>query len=221
MTTRPKGCATTHANHPDVRAALDALEGIPLADTTDFFGFGGSSGATGALVQPADDGRVIIYWQEGGSHRSPDGTPFTAELKAVADKLRAAGWEVEPRFKVRLSARRPAENPQARTVTPQPQPLNVDQEVEFDDGRGNMLTGVITRVWDKPLTDPYVTVVTSFEDRPRKFVRMSSRVQRTAGAQLAGEGMPDCTFTQHGDRGLCSCMDCIEYTADQNGEYGC
>jgi hypothetical protein len=64
-------------------------------------------------------------------------------------------------------------------ITPQTRPLQADQEVEFDDGRGNTLTGVITRVWDKPAKDPYVTVVTSFEDRPRTFVRMSSRVQRT------------------------------------------
>lgn len=60
--------------------------------------------------------------------------------------------------------------------------LQADQEVEFNDGRGNTLTGVITRVWDKPAADPYVTVVTSFEDRPRKFVRMSSRVQRSSRA---------------------------------------
>lgn len=61
----------------------------------------------------------------------------------------------------------------------QPASLAVDQEVEFDDGRGNTLTGVITLVWNKPAADPYVTVITAFEDRPRKFVRMSSRVQRT------------------------------------------
>jgi hypothetical protein len=68
-------------------------------------------------------------------------------------------------------------------ATTQPaETLDVDQEVEFDDGRGNTLTGVITRVWNKPANDPYVTVVTSFEDRPRKFVRSSSRVQRTSRA---------------------------------------
>lgn len=60
--------------------------------------------------------------------------------------------------------------------------LQAGQEVEFDDGRGNTLTGVITRVWNKPARDPYVTVVTSFEDKPRTFVRMSSRVQRTSRA---------------------------------------
>jgi hypothetical protein len=103
----------------------------------------------------------------------------------------------------------------------QPQPLAVDQEVEFDDGRGNTLTGVITLVWDKPKADPYVSIVTSFEDRPRKFVRSSSKVQRTAGRSAAGEPLPDCTFTQHGVRSLCSCLDCIEYTAEQDGEYGC
>jgi len=63
--------------------------------------------------------------------------------------------------------------------TTQPQSLKVNQEIEFDDGRGNTLTGVITRVWNKPAKDPYVTVVTSFEDRPRRFVRMSTRVRRT------------------------------------------
>lgn len=105
--------------------------------------------------------------------------------------------------------------------TTQPQSLAVDQEVEFDDGRGNTLTGVITLIWDKPKANPYVTVVTSFEDEPRKFVRMSSRVQRTANAPAGGAPLPDCTAVQHGDRSLCNCMDCIEYTAEQDGDYGC
>lgn len=101
------------------------------------------------------------------------------------------------------------------------QPLAIDQEVEFDDGNGNTLTGVITLIWDKPKADPYVSIVTSFEDRPCKFVRSSSKVQRTSGAATAGGPLPDCTFTQHGVRDLCSCLDCIEYTAEQDGEYGC
>ena len=106
--------------------------------------------------------------------------------------------------------------------TTQPTPLVVDQEVEFDDGRGNTLTGVITLVWDKPKADPYVSIVTSFEDQPRKFVRMSSKVQRTAGTPTGGAPLPDCNAALYGgDRSLCSCMDCIEYTADQDGEYGC
>lgn len=109
----------------------------------------------------------------------------------------------------------------AMTSTSQPQSLAVDQEVEFDDGRGNTLTGVITLVWDKPKADPYVSIVTSFEGQPRKFVRMSSRVQRTAHAPAGGAPLPDCTFTQHGDRSLCGCMDFIEYTADQDGDNGC
>ena len=91
------------------------------------------------------------------------------------------------------------------TATTRTPTLAVDQEVEFDDGRGNTLTGVITRVWDKPATDPYVTVVTSFEDRPRKFVRMSSHVQRTAPFPAGDSSLPDC----------------IEYTADQDSEEGC
>jgi hypothetical protein len=98
--------------------------------------------------------------------------------------------------------------------TTQPTALAVDQEVEFDDGSGNTLTGVITLVWDKPKADPYVSIVTSFEDQPRKFVRRSSKVQRTH-ALADGAPLPDCTFAQHGDRSLCCCMDCIEYTAEQ------
>jgi hypothetical protein len=101
------------------------------------------------------------------------------------------------------------------------QSLALGQEVEFDDGRGNTLTGVITLVWNKPKADPYVSIVTSFEDQPRKFVRSSSRVQRTADAGASSNPLPDCTVTQHGDHSLCGCMDCIEYTADQNGDYGC
>ncbi|MFI8301554.1 hypothetical protein ACIGCZ_37230 [Streptomyces nigra] len=104
--------------------------------------------------------------------------------------------------------------------TARPQALAVDQEVEFDDGCGNTLTGVITFVWDKPRVDPYVSIATSFEDRPRKFVRSSSKVRRTAGASTSAP-LPDCTFTEHGDRSLCGCLDCIEYTADQVGEFGC
>lgn len=106
-------------------------------------------------------------------------------------------------------------------TTSQPRALSVNQEVEFDDGRGNTITGVIDLVWDKPKADPYVSIITSFEDQPRKFVRMSSRVQRTADTPADRRPMPDCTAVQHGVRSLCSCMDCIEYTADQNCEYGC
>lgn len=100
------------------------------------------------------------------------------------------------------------------------QPPAVDQEVEFDDGNGNTLTGVITLIWDKPKDDPYVSIVTSFEDRPRKFARSSSKVQRTSEADATAAPLPDCTFTQHGVRDLCSCLDCMEYTAEQDGEYG-
>jgi hypothetical protein len=61
------------------------------------------------------------------------------------------------------------------TVTSQPTtPLQKDQEVEFDDGRGNPLTGVITRVWTKA---PYVTIRTLGEDRSRNFVRIIREVK--------------------------------------------
>jgi hypothetical protein len=60
------------------------------------------------------------------------------------------------------------------TVTATTKPtatIELDQEVTFNDGRGNTLTGVVVRVWNKP-NAPYATIRTSFEDRPRTFVRL-------------------------------------------------
>ena len=47
-------------------------------------------------------------------------------------------------------------------------------EIGTDDGP---VEAVITRVWDKPADDPYVTVRTT-EDQGRTFVRCSSRCAR-------------------------------------------
>ena len=70
------------------------------------------------------------------------------------------------------------------TVTATTEPtatIELDQEVTFNDGRGNTLTGVVVRVWNKP-NAPYVTVRTSFEDRPRTFVRLIHAVQPARSA---------------------------------------
>jgi hypothetical protein len=43
------------------------------------------------------------------------------------------------------------------------------------DAAGTILTGVITRVWEKPEGNPYVTIKTD-EGTPRTFVRYASAV---------------------------------------------
>jgi hypothetical protein len=51
-----------------------------------------------------------------------------------------------------------------------------DQRVIFGAGLGPVVqtTGTVTRVWDRPARDPYVTIRT---DDNRTFVRCSSRVR--------------------------------------------
>jgi hypothetical protein len=54
--------------------------------------------------------------------------------------------------------------------------MQLGQIVEVDTSTGPA-EAVITRVWDRPANDPYVTVKTT-EDRGRTFVRSASRVRR-------------------------------------------
>lgn len=53
--------------------------------------------------------------------------------------------------------------------------MNIGQIVEIDTNDGPA-EAVVTRVWDKPERDPYVTVKTT-EDHGRTFVRCSSQVK--------------------------------------------
>lgn len=54
--------------------------------------------------------------------------------------------------------------------------------VEFHENAGTVSEGVITRVWDKPAKDPYVTIVTT-EDHGRTFVRCASAVWAAGSAR--------------------------------------
>jgi hypothetical protein len=49
--------------------------------------------------------------------------------------------------------------------------------VTFAPRAGESAEGIITRVWDKPADDPYVTIRTT-EDQGRTFTRCSSAVVR-------------------------------------------
>jgi hypothetical protein len=55
--------------------------------------------------------------------------------------------------------------------------FQLSDRVKIDDGRGAKLTGTVTRVWNKPAKDPYVTVRT---DDGRTFVRCSSVTAKQA-----------------------------------------
>jgi hypothetical protein len=57
--------------------------------------------------------------------------------------------------------------------------MQVGQIVEVDTGTGPA-EAAVTRIWDRPAADPYVTVKTT-EDSGRTFVRCASRI-RTIGA---------------------------------------
>ncbi len=51
--------------------------------------------------------------------------------------------------------------------------------------------------------------------------RMHARRAGDVEASSDEESGQACVAARYGDRSLCGCMDCIEYTADQDGEYGC
>lgn len=52
--------------------------------------------------------------------------------------------------------------------------IGIGEIVEISTSDG-LVEAVVTRVWDKPASDPYVTVRTT-EDQGRTFVRSASRV---------------------------------------------
>jgi hypothetical protein len=55
--------------------------------------------------------------------------------------------------------------------------LKTGDLVTFSPRAGESAEGIITRVWDKPASDPYVTLRTT-EDEGRTFTRCSSVVVR-------------------------------------------
>lgn len=113
------GSLPKHADDGDARSAIEALSDLKLAELTDHFDPEEDTHVRGAMVEPRGNGRVAVYWLEGGSHRARDGEPFKAELAILADKLRAAGWSVEPKSLFCVFAWRPVAEVHAE-VTAQP-----------------------------------------------------------------------------------------------------
>lgn len=61
--------------------------------------------------------------------------------------------------------------------------MQVNDIVIFSPRAGESAEGIVTRVWDKPASDPYVTVRTT-EDAGRTFTRCQSAVILMASSHL-------------------------------------
>ncbi|MHB9861941.1 hypothetical protein [Streptomyces sp. YIM S03343] len=104
------GSLPKHSDHADVRAALDALGDLRKAPMTDHTEVGDDLDPSvwGAFVEPRGNGRVALYWLEGGGYCEQHGEPFKVQLDILADKLREAGWTIEKRSVHCRFAHRPA-----------------------------------------------------------------------------------------------------------------
>ncbi|MER8042576.1 hypothetical protein [Streptomyces sp. NPDC094032] len=109
-----RGTAPRHSTDSDARAALDVLASFRLAEVTDHTDIAAQPGAPdhapaawGFLVEPRGHGRVAVYWIEAGRYVRSDGKPFAVELEIGADKLRKAGWTIEPNTRRCAMAWRP------------------------------------------------------------------------------------------------------------------
>lgn len=60
----------------------------------------------------------------------------------------------------------------------EPDSMQVNDIVTFSPRAGESAEGIVTRVWDKPASDPYVTIRTTEDESPRTFVRCASALVR-------------------------------------------
>ncbi|MGW2227498.1 hypothetical protein [Streptomyces formicae] len=98
---RATGSAPRDIDNPDALAALAALGSLRLATVTDEHDLTGldkfDAQARGALVEPRGSGRVAVYWLAEGLYvAGEDRAPHRIELRGIADRLRGAGWRIEP-----------------------------------------------------------------------------------------------------------------------------
>ncbi|MFB6881404.1 hypothetical protein ACFCY8_11265 [Streptomyces noursei] len=99
-----KGFLPKHCDDLDVRAAIAALGNLKLAELTDDFDPKEGADVRGFLVEPRGGGRVAVYWVFAGLLRDHNDKPFRVELQIAADRLREAGWRVEPTTRSSLCA---------------------------------------------------------------------------------------------------------------------
>ncbi|MEU2354337.1 hypothetical protein ABZ599_15450 [Streptomyces misionensis] len=62
---------------------------------------------TGLVVEPAANGHVTACWVERGRYVTPNGDPFTAQLRDFRRKFTEAGWDMVPGGRRVVSACRP------------------------------------------------------------------------------------------------------------------
>ncbi|WP_181849204.1 hypothetical protein [Streptomyces parvulus] len=111
-----EGSTPSNASHPDVVAARAALDGLAVATMTDHHDVTepteDEQHVRGYLIDPRGQGRVAVYWLEGGRTVRRDQMPHGPALDCLADRLQRRGWTVEKmlRSSACVFAHRPATN---------------------------------------------------------------------------------------------------------------
>lgn len=109
-----EGSTPSNASHPDVVAARAALDGLAVATMTDHHDVTepteDEQHVRGYLIDPRTQGRVAVYWLEGGRTVRRDQMPHGPALDCLADRLQRRGWAVEKmlRSSACVFAHRPA-----------------------------------------------------------------------------------------------------------------
>lgn len=112
--------ARTRGTHPryvldeNVRAALQVLAAAHFAEVPSGFNPNAKEGAddhdpsvTGLVVESAPNGRVTAYWVERGRYVTPNGAPFTEQVRDIRRKFQDAGWSTVPGTRHVVTAYRP------------------------------------------------------------------------------------------------------------------
>lgn len=124
-----EGSLPQDATHPDVVAAREALAGLAAATLTDRHDFSepqdDERNVRGYVVNPRGQGRVALYWLEGGRNVRRDEMPHGPALDCLADRMTRRGWTVEKMLRSSLCvfAHRPAEGATLAPVEPTPDTL--------------------------------------------------------------------------------------------------
>ncbi|MFI0906780.1 hypothetical protein ACH4TE_25140 [Streptomyces sioyaensis] len=111
-----EGCAPRDVTHPDVVAAREALAGLAAATLTDHHDYSEPADhereVRGYVINPRGQGRVALYWLEGGEIVRRDEMPHGPALDCLADRMTRRGWAVEKMLRGSkcVFAHRPAED---------------------------------------------------------------------------------------------------------------
>ncbi|MFF0630369.1 hypothetical protein [Streptomyces sp. NPDC004296] len=119
-----EGSAPADATHPDVVAAREALAGLAAATLTDHHNHREPTSdertVRGYVIEPRGQGRVALYWMEGGKNVRRDEIPDGPALDCLADRMMRRGWAVERMLRSSqcVFAHRPTEDAAPAAVKP-------------------------------------------------------------------------------------------------------